>query len=425
MFLALILKKLYYILGAVALIVLVLVMANTEGDFKIFLAASTDLLDKKDIYTIHYIDGFRYYYDVLFALLLVPFIKMPLYVTQVLWITLNIFFLYRIWKIISNWLGLRILENKTRLVFTIISFVFVFDLINRNLHLSQLSIFMLYVCMESVHLVSTGRKFGGGLLLAFGITVKLLPLVIVPYLLFKKEFKATIMTVAFIVVLLFLPALIVGFEYNNFLLSSRWELINPMNKQHVMDAEERSFHSLSTLLSTLLVKNVGDPHAMTLRRHVADVSLSTLSLVLNAARAAFVLFTFYFLQSFALKKYSGIKRLYEVSYLLVAAPLLFPHQQHYAFVMIMPAVCYLLFYYYIVFMRGNATPDNNFKMKRFFFAAALFLIFLSVNAHFLLGVFDNYYEHFKTLTYGILLLVALLAVSTPKKLSLVAPLATG
>ncbi len=47
----------------------------------------------------------------------------------------------------------------------------------------------------------------------------------------------------------------------------------------------------------------------------------------------------------------------------------------------------------------------------------LSLIYFSENSDLLLGVFTNYFDHFKTLTYGALFMVILLAICKPDKLS--------
>ena len=65
----------------------------------------------------------------------------------------------------------------------------------------------------------------------------------------------------FFYAMLFFPAFIFGFAQNNMLISSWWSLINPADKVHNLDVDERSFHSLSTLLATLLVENVPDKFA--------------------------------------------------------------------------------------------------------------------------------------------------------------------
>jgi hypothetical protein len=46
----------------------------------------------------------------------------------------------------------------------------------------------------------------------------------------------------------------------------------------------------------------------------------------------------------------------------------------------------------------------------------MFLIFLLLNSHFLLGTFREYYDHYKTLTYGVFLVIVILALCPPSKI---------
>ena len=149
-----------------------------------------------------------------------------------------------------------------------------------------------------------------------------------------------------VVVLLFIPGLILGLDYNQFLILERWKLLNPTNTTHVLDTSERSFHSISTLFSTFFVAESGDFYALPYRRHLLDLPLETLSTLINAARLLFVGATLYFLASkpFQPAK-SNLQKLYEISYICLIIPLIFPHQQYYAFFFIFPAATYLIFYF--------------------------------------------------------------------------------
>jgi glucose-6-phosphate-specific signal transduction histidine kinase len=88
----------------------------------------------------------------------------------------------------------------------------------------------------------------------------------------------------------------------------------------------------------------------------------------------------------------------EVSYILLVIPLIFPHQQHYAFLFSVPAFAYVLF----------MVVSNYYEMtkaKRMILLSALSVIYLCGNLRSVLGEFNYYYEHFKILTYGALLLI--------------------
>jgi hypothetical protein len=247
-------------------------------------------------------------------------------------------------------------------------------------------------------LIFSGEALKGSVLLALGINIKLLPLVFIPYLIYRAQFKAALLTILFYLALLFFPSLIVGHGYNMSLLKTWLSLINPAQQIHVLDVDERSFHGLSTLLSTLLVKNVPDVYALNIQRNIADVSLQTLAAVILIARLILAAFTLYFLRlKFFSKAQSTLQQCFEISYILLIIPLIFPHQQHYAFLFAVPALS-LLIYFFI-----KDTPPHPMLKALTIFIAIVF------NLKMILGIFNEYYNHFKIITWAALLLIAVLA----------------
>jgi hypothetical protein len=399
--------RILYLLIPVALAGFVLFESASQGDFLIYLDASRDLIAGKDVYSSMYNADYHYYYDLIFALVLYPLTFLPLYLSQLIWLSLNAVLIVRIWRILSSWLPLTAWNADRIRLLAISCFLFSLQFIRDNMHLGQMSIFMLYICLESVRLINNGSYLKGNALLAFGITVKLLPLIVLLYLFCRGKFKAVAVTVLFACFFLILPGLIIGFEWNNFLLKSRWDLLNPSRSIHILDTTERSFHSLTSFLAVFLVKNTGDPNAMSLPRNITDLSLAALSTVILIARLAFVSGGIYFL----LQRDHGLRtsrsELYGLSYFLLLGPLLFPHQQHYAFFFATPGIAWLLYFYLSGIHAGRKT-----------FLFCLVLVFFLFNSRILLGQFNNYYDHFKTLTWGILLLIGLLAWAKPSKLPL-------
>jgi len=284
-----------------------------------------------------------------------------------------------------------------------------------NFHHAQVSIFILYLVLEGIYLIYTNRKLWGSLLLAFGIDMKILPVVVIPYLIYRREWKPALYTIVFVLLFVYMPGFIIGFDYNKFLLSERWHLINPANHEHVIDTSERSFYSLSTLLATLLVKNSAGDHDLLLRRNIADISIEQLNIVINIARLVLILFTFYFLRTLPFRKVSSsVQRLYEISYLCMIVPLIFPHQQFYAFYFLFPAFTYLAFYIVKLYFNENRNHnEESSSSKKIMLLIFVGIAFFLTSSHLLLGAFDKYYDHYKTLTYGALLLIGILAFCKP------------
>ncbi len=411
-------NKWFYYAGGLLILFILLYEARGRTDFDIFYFASKDLFAGKNIYRIMYHEWYHYYYSIFFAFLMWPFTCLPLYVAKVIWLILNVFFVYRIWKILAAWLPLSLLDRKREILFILLSFIFILRFLRDNFHLGQVNIFILYLILEGLFLIVTDKKIAGSLLIALGTDIKLLPIIIILYLVYRKEWKSVLWIFGFIIAFLFLPAAVLGFDFNNSLLIERWHLLNPMNQEHILDTSETSFHSLTSLLATLLVKNCGDPHALSLKRNIADISVANLNIVINIVRGAFLLFSLYFLRTWPFRKsVDSLQRLYEISYLCAIIPLIFPHQQHYAFIFIFPASTYLLFYLLaLYFGKETGKAIRNFRVKKVTLIIFLCIIYFLTNSHFILGQFNDLYDHFKTLTYGVLILIALLAICRPGKI---------
>lgn len=402
------------ILIAILLLLLILVEARGQGDFDIFLQASKDLFDKKNIYQIQYHDWYHYYYDTLFAIIIAPLNILSLYWATFIWLLLNVFFTFRTWKIILSYLPTDLLNKKQIQMLTLISFAFIFTLWHKNIHLSQMTIFILYLCLEGLFQIKNQKLIIGSLIIALGISIKILPIVLIPYLLYRGNFKAAAFVFLGVVLILFLPGIFIGFQYNTFLLQERWTLINPLNEQHFLDVSERSFHSLTAVLTVLFIEDAGNANDLDLKRNIANVSLETLKLLINIVRLAFVSFSLYFINSLPFKRSkSDLHALYEISYILLIVPLIFPHQQHYAFFFAFPALTYLVFYFQIQYFSKEIGISKFKKLSIIIFAV---LIFFLLNSDTILGAYRNFYYHFKTLTYGILMLIPVLAFCRPKKM---------
>jgi hypothetical protein len=411
-------KNKWKFLSAIFIVLVLLFESRGEGDFKIFIEASRDLLSSKNIYQQVYNNWYHYYYDVLFAIFLIPLSFLPLYFAKLIWLILNVLFTYKIFKIVWGWLPINLLNAFNQRIFMLLSFLFVLAFLRDNFHTSQLTIFILYLTLQGLDFIKIGKKAIGSMLLALGITIKILPIVFVPYLIYRNEIKSSFVTIGFVALFLLLPAIIIGNDYNNYLLKERWNIINPVNKEHILDTGERSFHSLTTLLSTLLVKDCGDKLALPLKRNIADISLEKLNTIITLVRLVLILGVLFFIRSRPFKVASNnLQSLYEISYLCLLVPLIFPHQQHYAFLFILPASSYLIFYFVFCFYE-NITNDAKSKFRYIKITTFSFLLisYLLTNSHFILGAFNKYYDHFKTLTYGALILLVMLAFNNPSKI---------
>lgn len=398
------------------LIVLTLIESRGGGDFKIFLDASQDFFKGKNIYIETYNEFFHYYYDLFFAIIIYPLSFLPLFFAKFIWISSNIFLISKTWDLLFSWLPKDLLTDKSSKIFKIIIWIFMLRFFRDNLHLCQMTISILFLCLKGLDLIRSKKIYLGALFISIGISIKILPIVLLPYLLFRSYFKESILIVLFFIILQILPVIFIDFQQVMFLLNQRWYSLNPSNANHILDTAERSFHSLTTLLSTLLVEKCGDTYALPIKRNIANISLQNLKWSILILRLILISFTLFFLKnSFFKKQENSYFSLYELSYIFLLVPLIFPHQQHYAFYFLFPSIVYLTFYW--LYQIENDFFAKN-KLKFYFLIIYVVILYFSTNCHLILGTFNEYYDHFKVLTYGTLLFIPILAISSPKKLNL-------
>jgi hypothetical protein len=379
-----------------------LIEMQGAGDLLIYLNAAGDLPEHEDIYSKVYIDGYHYYYSVLFAIILQPFVYLPYSGVKFFWLLLNLGLFIHLFTILSRSTFTANLNPAQKNLFLLLVFVFSLRFLHDNLHAAQITIIILWCSIYGILQVIKGNNFSGGMLIAIGINLKLLPVVLLPYLLYRGYFKAFGWIIIVYIFMLLIPSVIIGNEYNFFLLNSWLNLINPTNKQHIMDVDERSFHSMTTLLTTLFIENPPDPLALDLKRNIADVPLRVLAFIILSVRLILAGLTLYFLRLRTIfKTVDKMSSALEVSYILLVIPLIFPHQQHYAFLFAAPAFGVIV---YFLILNRQYYPPTKFRMIVIF----LSVIYLCCNLKILLGAFNRYYEHYKILTYGALLIIPLL-----------------
>lgn len=384
-------KYIWLLLGVVG-IILCAVETPGESDFGIYISAATDLSNQIDIYQTGYYDGYHYYYSVFFALFLKLFTIFNFSVIKFFWLFANFLCFIHLLYLLYNFLLKQVLSFKHRWFLFSFTIIFCLSFVVQNIHNSQITLFLLWSSIYGLKLIYSEKIVFGSLLIAIAVNIKIMPIVIVPVLLFNGRWKAFILIIFFYLVLLFFPYTVIDWDYYNLLLKSWWNLINPFANNHILDVDERSFHSLTTLLSTLLVENTDQAYQLPYKRNLIDVNIDTLKWVILCVRLFFISSVFLFLsQPFFKKNYTFYKSELQYAFVLALVPLIFPHQQHYAFVLSLP-IALLCFYY-------------SLKIKKRGMNYLLFIVFLCFNLRLLIGHFNQYYEHYKIITYGSLILV--------------------
>ncbi len=397
--------------------------ARTLGDFTIYLGAADLLAHGKTCYNV-WIEtkpGFAcgYSYSPFFATILIPFTLLPEPIPQVLWLMLNVFFLYRIWQIIMYYTQDFILASKQMYLWYFLTLLLSIRFILHNFEMVQMTIFLVFVSLEAVRLSEKNKNLKSGVLLALGIVIKILPLVILPYFIYKKRFKAFLFSIIFFALFLIIPSIFFGWDFNLQLLQDWFTTLNPSNTEFITEqnANGEGIHSLSGLIAGYFTANDNTVQAP-FSRVIMSLKAENISLMLNISRLVLVSFTLYFLgflRKDVLK--NKIQTLWELSYIFAIVPLIFPHQQKYAFFYMLPATAYVIYFLIKIHIQNY----NNFSKNKFYFVTFLMSLFFVLSTLTTDGLIGNFYneisEYYKTITFGDFLLLIALFLAKPKFLN--------
>lgn len=404
-------KNKFYLIAAVFIVAVFYAFkcAKNGHDFEVFLYAGNKIIHGLNIYKPPFVQDLNYYYSPLFALLLAPFSSFPILVPQLIWIFFSYFLLYRIWKLSTAYFDVSILSTRQKQLWLVVALFFSIRFIMIDIRCVQMTIFLLWATLESMNLIHRGKNIPGAALLALAINIKLLPLAFVCYLFYRNQIKAALLTCVFYGIYLFLPALYLGWEGNISLLKDWFSVINPANKEWSIEAENGP-SSLVALIPVYLTDTQG---VLSFKRNFLNLEFEQVTIILNVVRFAFVALTLVFLGTLPFKSIDDkLRQFWEMCYLFIVIPLIFPHQQLYAFVYIIPALIYLSWYLVLNW--------NRIKEKMNFFTWAI-LIVICFNFSPLVGrdvITGRVYDvllYLRVLPIVVIFLIPILWVCRPKK----------
>jgi len=399
-----------------------------NGDFKVFLEASKLVRNGENPYNewIFVSEGnyCLYFYSPLWAILLIPFSYLPNFIPNIIWLFSNLFFLYRIFHLLKGFIDLNAITKRQLFWIIILCILMSIRFILYNFGMIQMTIFILWAVLESYRLIKDNKVVYGGMLLALAINIKILPIVILPYLLYRSYIKGFVWTLVFSIAFLFLPIIYTGWSTNNFLLTEWWSVINPTNSEHIVETD-LGLHSLTALIPNLLTKTTGK---LSISRNIVNLNETTAIVVLNIIRVSLIVLSLYFLKWPLFKTAKNMLfQLRELSYIILIIPLIFPHQQKYAFVLIIPALYYLI-HFGIINLAYRNQVMSGLRWYTFIVIMCLTFILMTLSTDGVIGrELSNIAQHFKTITWGALLLIFALILADPlitfktKKLQITKP----
>lgn len=402
----------FYGLAIVCWGVFCYIKALKGGDFDVYLDAAGKLLEGDNIYAPPFAKGLQYYYSVAFALFLGLFVDIPI-IAKFLWLVFSSWCVYRSWQIMNNFLQpKKLLPPRTFLFWQVIVFIVAARFLLYNFITLQLTLFLLWACLESVYQSYQGKEFRAGVLLGVAINIKLLPLVVLPYLIYRSYYKAAALTLFTIVFLFFFPSLFIGFEENKFLLGEWVNIVNPFSAENSLKGN-KLMHSLAAVIPAYLMEPID---GFTGPRNLAAFSEETIKLLINGARGVLILLSLYFLRWPPFQKKTLLHIWWEVAYLLLIVPLIFPHQQKYSFWFILPAVAYIAL---ALLLKSQKQPT---PYSKWLFLSLLISISPIIGRDILGTPLYDALQYYKILSLVTLCFIPFLVTFTPEKLSTVAPL---
>lgn len=373
--------------------------SKTAGDFEIFLAAASDFFQGVNPYEQLYHEWYHYYYDLLFLALIYPLTVLPLGLAKFAWILILEVAMVRSWMLMERWLPARddakgaFLERSAWVLASA-------NLWLINFHLHQLTPILLWLMLEAAQ--ETQRRWRGGMV-GLGIALKVLPIAAIPMWFLRGNWvKLRNAGIAFVVALA-VPFLWTESNRALQLLESRWVLLNPSNEEHVFDVDEESFHSVTTWVPTLTSENARGDNTKTWRRHIIDLPVPQVHVLTRMVQLLLLCAVLAFLTAPPWRQPASPA--YEWAGLLAIIPLVFPHQQIYSFLFAFPAISWLI-------RNGWFVTDSSMtRLVKALSIAAMLLL----NFHLYLGAYRGFYNHYKLVTVGALLLVWCLYQTKPTK----------
>jgi hypothetical protein len=384
-------------------------------DFDVFISASKLIFEGKTCYEVWLksgTSGLKYFYSPLFAVLLFPLKNLPQIAYNFIWIGINLVIIYRTFFLLSFFLPLKNLSENRKKLFFILSILCSARYILDNLDLGQMTFLLVWASLEASKLISQKRFIAGSSLLALVINFKLIPIAILPYLFYKKEFKAFGLTLLFFALYLFIPSVVLGYEFNMQLVRSWLSSLTITESNSIY--EDLGRPSLSSLIPSLIMET---PTEFSVKRNFANLNAASTTWILNVVRLILLaLLALLFGRPF--KKATNKKRLfYDISLIFIATPLVFPHQGKYSFFYLMPAYAYCI---YSLIKLHTLKQLPKYKRINLLVLVVVSLSFMSVTltTDGLIGrKLSDFSEYIHLITYGTFFLLTAMIFLKPKRVT--------
>ncbi len=371
------------------------VSSNPAGDWMMYIRASRLYQDEMPIYNvlIQQLKHFQYFlYSPTFVFLLVPVSFLPIFLSLALWHILKIILLLRVFKIIFPYLDYQSLSEKKKALILFGTALFSIRFLLYDFDLGQLTLFLLWTMVEAWNQLNKQKLMIPTLLLAFGVFAKMLSVIFIPYLIYKRKFKALVYMLLWVVFLAFLPFIFGGWDYQMALLKQWLGIILPFAS--VNGSYNAIPHGLHDVFNAVpawyawLQSNLAFP---TLDAGQLKIIAYLIILTFGAG--------FIYISSIKPVKDRNKNAICEIAYLLGCIPIIFPYQHKYSYVLMLPAIIYLM----------HQLVSGNMKIFGKVLIAIAFLLMVASTDGLIGHRLNDITQEYKYVTLGGILLIICLA----------------
>ncbi|HUJ72179.1 MAG TPA: glycosyltransferase family 87 protein [Verrucomicrobiae bacterium] len=184
-------------------------------DFTVDTAAGAAVLNGTDIYDAHNIRGWYYIYPPLFAVLMVPFALLPTFWASLVWYVLSVILVaWTVWMCVSLVKTGLNFEGDPFVLYVIPPLLVLFPLMSA-LARGQTTPVLLWLSTAGLFYAWKGQDWRGGVCFAGGILLKVFPVVLLAYFVWRKRWRFVAATLTSIVIgALIVPAAVYGWQRN-------------------------------------------------------------------------------------------------------------------------------------------------------------------------------------------------------------------
>ena len=325
-----------------------------EGDFDMFISTCDLLKSRKSIYTP---DGIRnlYWYTPTATFLLTPFSYLPSFLYRAIWKGLNILMLIYGYKILLKYLPFEGWAGKHRNILLIFTLISTAHFLNLNVAAGQMTIFMVFACIKALDDASNGKSKVSAAWLAIASIIKIMPVVLIPYLLYRGHFKTIIFYLVFAGLLIVGPAIFFGDYF--FGLIVEWKKLvfdDPIAvfyREHAVIAE-----TLGSVLLTYLSPGTGESP---FQSNFLNLDIETVYNIYKISLLLIISLTLVILDKCIFKELKNDKlKLFHFSWLMITVPVIFPMQQKYSYLFLAPAYIFSIHIIINNFLKAEEKKGN-------------------------------------------------------------------